>query len=326
MRSISPQFLLISIALIAFSSCTTFKTVQNSGALNTMAIELDDENVQYTRLESPFDRRTFGGFLKGASSTNTIEASVIHNNNGNQTSNTSNFFGSSILQAVTLVGSAIYWYQLVEEGTSETTNNDDRLFNPLTAVFSAFLGLVGNEAAWRPFNGARIQREAFNATMKQDPDADFYSFPYAEFEIAPGLLGTQWSGTQRIVAGNISNELFQSRGNVSSRSQVEKSEGKVEEEGEKFQEPKAITEEARVSENREPTPSVPNVPTVRGKQIVVGSTGRYKYSKNDFRKFQVLEILDFKGGDQFRVRVIIESPPDNYTTTFKASNKSLIFD
>ena len=315
MRCISFQLLSISITLISFSSFTTFKTVQNSGALNTMAIELDDDNVQYTRLESPFDRRTFGGFLKGASSTNTIEASVIHNNNGNRTSNTSNFFGSSILQVATLVGSTISWYELMEAQASETTNNDDRLFNPFSAVFSAFLGLIGNEAAWRPFNGSRIQREAFNATMKQDPDADFYSFPYAEFEIAPGLLGTQWHGTQRIVAGNISNELFQSRGNYSSESRVD--------ENDKFQEPKAIADEAKVSEVQESTPSVP---TVRGKQIVVGSTGRYKYSKNDFRKFQVLEILDFKGGDQFRIRVIIESPPDNYTTTFKASNKSLIFD
>ena len=95
MRLLQPIFYSILILLTTLSSCTTFKTVQNSGVLNTMAIELDDENVEYERLESKFNRRTFGGFLKGAENKNIVEATVIHNNNGSKTRATMNFFWSS---------------------------------------------------------------------------------------------------------------------------------------------------------------------------------------------------------------------------------------
>lgn len=323
MRLPHPIFLSILIVLTTLSSCTTFRAVQNSGVLNTMAIELDDDNVTYERLESKFNRRTFGGFLKGAENTNIVEATVIHNNNGSKTRATMNFFGAPGLQLTSLLTLSFGYYRgFLSDWFQSRDAEEEQIFDPYVKVLSAFaaaaLGLITNENLWRPFNGSRIEREAFNSTMKQNPDADFYSFPYASFEIKPGLMGTNWSGTQRIVAGNITDELFESRDKL-----IELDSDQSADYNESSQESRRDSE---IETSIEVQESEPLVPTVRGKEIKVGSTGKYKYSRNDLRSFQVLEILNFKGGDKFKVRVFIENATDTYTTTFKASNKSLIFD
>ena len=183
MRLLHPIFLSMLIVLTTLSSCTTFRAVQNSGVLNTMAIELDDDNVTYERLESRFSRETFAGFLPNASSKNVVEATVISNNNGTTNSTLTASFGANFLAALTLVGtSATVFGALNEEGGLESG---------LSAAIAAVLGLALNELYWRPFNQNRMQGEALQSAMNQNSDADFYSFPYAEFEVKPSLFSTR---------------------------------------------------------------------------------------------------------------------------------------
>ena len=168
-RLLHPIFLSMLIVLTTLSSCTTFRAVQNSGVLNTMAIELDDDNVTYERLESRFSRETYAGFLLNASSTNVVEATVISNNNGTTNSTLTASFGANFLAALTLVGtSASVFGALKEEGS---------IGNDASAVVSVVLGLALNELYWRPFNQNRMQGEALQSAMKKNSDADFYSFP-----------------------------------------------------------------------------------------------------------------------------------------------------
>ena len=150
------------------------KTFQNSGALNTISIELADDNVSYERLNSEFDRETFGGFLIGASSQNVVEANIITNNNGEQQASAVGAFGANVLAGLSLGSTAGALYTVLEP---ELNGEVERDFNVAAALVALGFGFILNEAIWRPFNRQRISAEAVRNAMQMNPDADFLQFP-----------------------------------------------------------------------------------------------------------------------------------------------------
>jgi len=308
MRLLQPIFYSIFILLTTLSSCTTFKTVQNSGVLNTMAIELDDENVQYERLESRFSRVTFAGFLQNASSENAVEATVISNNNGTATSTLTNSFGANFIAALTLVGtSATVFGALKEEGSNEINE-----LVPVASI-SAVLGLALNELYWRPFNQNRIQGEALQSAMNQNSDADFYSFPYAEFEVKPSLFSTRWSGTQRIVAANISDDIipdFSASNRLETQAPQSPSNAAEDEKGAPSEQSSFETEtDESIATYRIYNAEIEGSwPTINGKVVKIGSTGTYQTSKKRTSNVVVVNILNFQEGNpKFEIAIVIGS-------------------
>ncbi|MGY8942107.1 MAG: hypothetical protein ACKVJH_08760, partial [Flavobacteriales bacterium] len=165
------------------------------------------------------------------------------------------------------------------------------------------------------FNRRRITAEAVRNTMQQNPDADFYSFPYSELEVLPELFGTKWKGKYRIVAGNVSVDVFGTGKALTSM-------GNETDEKAIGVQPQTVTNISTSDAKK----SI-NEPTVRGKVITVGSTGEFAYSKNRLvYKFKVVEIRNFKGGDDFRIRIVWMDSNEQYVTTMKASNKKITFD
>ena len=318
MRLLQPIFYSILILLTTLSSCTTFKTVQNSGVLNTMAIELDDENVKYERLESKFNRRTFGGFLKGAENKNIVEATVIHNNNGSKTRATMNFFGAPGLQLTSLLTLSFGYYRgFLSDWFQSRDVEEEQIFDPYVKVLSAFaaaaFGLITNENLWRPFNGSRSEREAFHSTMKQNPDADFYSFPYAEFEVKPSLFSTRWSGTQRIVAANISDDIipdFSASNRLETQAPQSPSNAAEDEKGAPSEQSSFETEtDDSIAIHRIYNSEIEGSwPTINGKVVKIGSKGTYQTSKKRTSNVVVVNILNFQEGNpKFEIAIVIGS-------------------
>lgn len=303
MRLLHPIFLSMLIVLTTLSSCTTFRAVQNSGVLNTMAIELDDDNVTYERLESRFSRETFAGFLPNASSKNVVEATVISNNNGTTNSKLTASFGANFLAALTLVGtSATIYGTLREEGSLE---------NGPSAAIAAVLGLALNELYWRPFNQNRMQGEALQSAMNQNSDADFYCFPYAEFEMKPSLFSTRWSGTQRIVAANISDDIipdFSASNGLAPQTPPSPSNAPKDEMDAPAEQSSLETEtdESIAAPRIESLEIEDSRPTINGKVVKIGSTGTYQTSKKRTSNVRVVNILNFQEGNpEFQIAIVI---------------------
>jgi len=307
-------WLLSFFVLMSFSACTTQKTFQNSGALNTISIELADDNVSYERLNSEFERETFGGFLIGASSQNVVEANIITNNNGEKQATKLGVFGANLASVISLSFTTVGLYLGIEPELQKRNDEVERNFNVVAAVLAAGFGFIVNESIWRPFNRHRITAEAVRNTMQQNPDADFYSFPHSELELRPELFGTKWRGNYRIIAGNVSKNVF-------GASIASEGTGIDTERVETAASPQEVTNISTTG-----TEKSMDLPSVRGKIIKVGTKGVYAYSKNTSQAFRVIEIINFKGGDDFRIAVMLQGAQGPFETTFKASNKKLIFD
>jgi len=184
-------------------------------------------------------------------------------------------------------------------------------FNPAIGGLSMVLGLALNEQYWRPFNQNRMQGEALQSAMNQNPDADFYSFPYAEFEVKPGLFGTRWSGTQRIVAANISDEVIPK---ISSKRRQRSSDVPVpinSGANESFAPATPSGDEKSIEESPDSvtidSPEIEGTwPTINGKTVKIGSTGTYQTSKKKTSKVRVVNILNFDGSSQeFQIAIVI---------------------
>jgi hypothetical protein len=311
-------WLLSFFVLLLFSACTTQKTFQNSGALNTISIELADDNVSYERLNAEFDRETFGGFLIGASSQNVVEANIITNNNGEQQASAVGAFGANILAGLSLVSTAGALYTVLEP---ELNGEVERDFNVAAALVALGFGFILNEAIWRPFNRQRISAEAVRNAMQMNPDADFYSFPYSELELRPELFGTKWKGNYRIVAGNVSDRLFVSNENSNTLP--------ISEDEEPIQLSKT---DPRIDSNPEveavrPESSEMEWPIINGKVIKLGSTGTYAASKKSTAAFTVVNFINYVNGDEdFIIVTNLNYGDRQEQKKFKSTNPKLSFD
>ena len=380
MRSIASLFSFF--LLVSLCGCTTQKTFHNSGALNTISLELADDNVNYERLNSEFNRKTFGGILVGASSQNVFEANIITNNNGKRQRSAVPAFGSKVFPVLSLIAISVGSYLGISGGGE---------LKPLAGLVALGVGFALNEPLCRPFNRQLITADAVRNTMRQNPDADFYSFPFSKLEVEPWLLGTQWNGSYRIVSGNISDDVFIATGNVSDdvRDRVEVSDctnmmacnynadATADDGSCSFAKPNfdcegnclydvdmdGVCDEFEIAGctdmtacsnyNADATDDDGSCifaetnydcagnclydidmdgvcdefePRVRGKLIELGSTGEYTDSKNRLVKFAVIEILNFKGGDNFKIRLVVNAPNGQYRITIKATDKKLTFD
>ncbi len=311
-------WLLSFFVLLSFSACTTQKTFQNSGALNTISIELADDNVSYERLNSEFDRETFGGFLIGASSQNVVEANIITNNNGEQQASAVGAFGANVLAGLSLGSTAGALYTVLEP---ELNGEVERDFNVAAALVALGFGFILNEAIWRPFNRQRISAEAVRNAMQMNPDADFYSFPYSELELRPELFGTKWKGNYRIVAGNVSDRLFVSN---EARNTLP-----ISEDEEPIQPPKTDPgmDSDPEAEAVRPESSEMEWPIINGKVIRLGSTGTYAANKKSKVAFTVVNFINYvKGDEDFIIVTNLNYGDRQEQKKFKSTNPKLSFD
>ncbi len=259
MQRIPSEFLVVLVLVSTLSGCRTYRTFENSGVLNTMAIELDDENVTYQRLESQVARESFGGFLPRPPQQGVVEATILSNNNGSTQVSQVNPSGANFLAALTLLAN-----MSISGGTMFAVERAGIVFL-LTSVVG---GLALNEWMWRPIHRRRIQAETLQLALRENPDADFYGFPHSEFQIQPSLFSTQWNASQRIVAGNISEQII----------------------------PNASTG-ALGSSGSEVNGSAP---TLRGTAVRAGATGTY-----DGTSAKVLEVLNVEEGNpEFQLVIV----------------------
>ena len=186
---------------VVLSGCLPTQMLQRGGALNTMSIELDDENIEYQQLTNSFNTKSFGGFVSlpidGSYSSKT---SVVLNNNG---TGSKSFVQRprDFLKAITLLSTTL---TLTRFGNSEIdTDNEAVLFLP-----SLLVGLAINDNLWRPFNQMQAKSASMNNLIEENPGAHFYSFPSSDFTVTSKLFSTSLEGTNSIVAGTISKDLI----------------------------------------------------------------------------------------------------------------------
>jgi hypothetical protein len=186
----------IFVALI-FSGCYPTRIVENSGALHSVDISLDDPEVVYEELSGEYSTGSFGGFMNNRGFEDfAAETSIMSNNNGSNTFSFS-YGPRNGLKFLTFSATALglsYFYNGIL--------NKDEDFDAFLVLPGIVSALALNEAIWRPYNHQQYKAYSTRLLLDQSPHAHFFCFPASEVVVSQGLFNTQWSGSNRIVSGN----------------------------------------------------------------------------------------------------------------------------
>ena len=201
--------LLLCLTLsLVLTGCLPNQMLTRSGALNTMSIDLNDDNVAYEQLSNSFDMSSFAGFLDTQPDGNfQSKSSTVINNNGIQTRTAVTRQGT-LLKFMTLLSSSLQISALAFESFPDVENRIGLV------IPSLLVSIPLNEGLWRPFNRRQVQGMTMNRLIGRNPDAHFYSFPNSNISETAGLFGTSWAGQNYIVAGTISDSLVRGAGSV----------------------------------------------------------------------------------------------------------------
>ena len=191
--------------VILTSGCLPNQMLTRSGALNTMSIDLEDENITYKQLSNSFEVYSFAGFMDTQADANfQSKSSTVINNNGIQT-RTAVTRQANLLKFVTLFSSTLRMSALAWE---LFPNIQKGAF----VIPSLVIALPLNDALWKPFNRQQVQGLTMNRLIGRSPNAHFYSFPNSNITEDASFFGTSWTGENYIVAGTISDQLIEGTG------------------------------------------------------------------------------------------------------------------
>lgn len=253
------------LTLIFLNGCAPSRFTQDSGAINTLQISLDEPGIKYTEASVPLEGRSWGGFLLGAKTDYAVDASIINNNNGEKTGYINASGGGNALAFLTGIAE---WLSVANSlaillPADEYTAQPMRLLG--IGVISFVTAVAINDAAWRGFNQRRMRTQANTQIMDMTSDAHFYCMPQSQVTIQPSFFSTSWKGESSLIAATIEN-----LGSIEGESMLKShNSDKTQGENSKTETPEAITVQ-------------PNE--------LVGATGKYQVSKNVFTHFRVVSV------------------------------------
>lgn len=284
--------------IILSTGCLPNQMLTRSGALNTISIDLNDENVTYQQLSNSFEIGSRAGFLDTKRDGNfKSRTSTVINNNGMQT-RTAVTGQASLLKVLSMIASTLLL----------SANDFEALIVP-----SLLASVPLNEVLWRPFNRKQVQGITMNRLIDNNPDAHFYSFPNSNISETARLIRTSWEGENYIVAGTISNQLVQGAGNVSSQ-------GSYGDRDRTHQSSAAETHQ----QMRESKVTV-GAASFDLSTVKEGTSGIYEISKNESLYFIVIEIQEESDDDKIIRIEYTGSRGEKKQKLTKASNPRLKF-
>lgn len=291
----------LSLALLFLNSCAPSRFTQDSGATNVLNVSLQDEGITYSEASVPLEGKSWGGFLMGAKTDYGVDASIISNNNGDNSGYVNASGGGNFFAVLTGVGEF-----LSIAGAMTSGLQDGGAISPLGSIFVAaisfFAAAAVNDAIWSGTNQRRVQVQANTQIMDLTSDAHFYCMPQSQIVVQPGLFSTSWRGETSLIAGTIENVAI-----IEGESMTVKRQ--------------ASDQRVEASKGAKPE-SIAIQPAE-----LMGSTGQYAVSKNEYVNFTVIEITDEGSSLSDSVIIIQFVNPEGQTEQKKvrASNDDLIY-
>ena len=311
----------LSTALLLLSSCASSRYTRDSGATNVLNVSFNDPEINYTEASVPLDGKSWGGILLGAQEEYAVDASIISNNNGDNTGFFNASGGSNSIAALTFIVEALSIATSMTAGVlsiGAEIETRSLAFVGLTSIFSA---AAINDALWRGINQRRVQAQANTQIMDLTSDAHFYCMPQSQIVVKPRLFSTSWEGKSSLIAGKVSNvatvegeSMMGSRLTVGQRLNNE------------FRAQEVREKAARVVPSKNGEGAKPESIVIQPSELM-GSTGQYAVSKNEYVNFTVIEIVDEGStlSDCVIVIQFVNSKGQTEQKKVRASNDDLMY-
>ena len=291
----------LSVALLLLNSCAPSRFTQDSGATNVLNVSLQDEGITYSEASVPLEGKSWGGLLMGAKTDYAVDASIINNNNGDNSGYVNASGGGNFLAVLTGVGEF-----LSIAGAMTAGFQDGGAISPIGSIFvgaiSFFAAAAVNDAIWSGANQRRVQVQANTQIMDLTSDAHFYCMPQSQIVIQPGLFSTSWKGETSLIAGTIENVAT-----IEGESMIGKRQ--------------TLDQRVEVARGAKPESIV-----IQPAELM-GSTGQYAVSKNEYVNFTVIEIVDEGStlSDCVIVIQFVNSKGQTEQKKVRASNDDLMY-